>query len=146
MRTRVARLRKESVTSLKAQHVMWHVTWRHLPRGHRERALSLFAENEYAARGWWACDPVGHRFTVTSATDVTWAVLSGTCGPGKLMWLEEGDQAEISGQMSHEAYRSSCHTQLSQEREGIPGESVACEPRVAEYQRSERLCVLRYHA
>ena len=28
----------------------------------------------------------------------TWAVLSGTCGPGKLMWLEEGDQAEIGGQ------------------------------------------------
>ena len=90
----------------------------------------------------------------------TWAVLSETCGPGKLMWLEEGDQAEIGGQaeigdqrgcaivvqMSHEAYRSSCHTQLSQEREGIPSESVACEPRVAEYQRSERLCVLRYHA
>ena len=76
------------------------------------------------------------------------------------MWLEEGDQAVIGGQaeigdqrgctivvqMSHEAYRSSCHTQLSQEREGIPNESVACEPRVAEYQRYERLCVLRYHA
>jgi len=28
----------------------------------------------------------------------TWAVLSGTCGPVKLMCLEEGDQAEISGQ------------------------------------------------
>jgi len=28
----------------------------------------------------------------------TWAVLSGTCGPGKLMCLEEGDQAGISDQ------------------------------------------------
>jgi len=27
-----------------------------------------------------------------------WAGLSETCGPGKLMWLEEGDQAEIGGQ------------------------------------------------
>jgi len=69
MRTRVARLGKESVTSLKAQHVMWHVTWRHLPRGHREQALSLFAENRCAARDWGACDPVGHRSRVTSTTD-----------------------------------------------------------------------------
>ena len=60
MRTRVTRLSKESVTSLKVQYVMWHVMWRHLPRGHRERALSLFTENEYAARDWGACDPVGH--------------------------------------------------------------------------------------
>jgi len=28
----------------------------------------------------------------------TWAVLGGPCGPGKLMCLEEGDQAEIGGQ------------------------------------------------
>ena len=28
----------------------------------------------------------------------TWAVLSGTGGPRKLMCLEEGDQAEIGGQ------------------------------------------------
>jgi len=28
----------------------------------------------------------------------TWAGLSEKCGPGKLMWLEEGDQAEIGGQ------------------------------------------------
>jgi len=28
----------------------------------------------------------------------TWAVLSGTGGPRKLMCLEEGDQAEIDGQ------------------------------------------------
>jgi len=48
--------------------------------------------------------------------------------------------------MSHEADRSSCHTQLSWEREGIPGEGVACEPCVAEYQRLERLCALWYHA
>ena len=74
------------------------MTWRHLPRGHRERALSLFAENKYAARDWGACDPVGHQFRITSATDGHVGRSYETCGPGKLMWLEEGDQAEIGGQ------------------------------------------------
>ena len=85
----------------------------------------------------------------------TWAVLSRTRGPGKLMSLKEGHlegdrwsegMRDHRLDKRHKADRSSCHTQLSWEREGIPGESVACEPCVAEYQRSERLCALQYHA
>ena len=60
MGPRVARLRKE-VQTLKKQHVRWHVMRSHLPRGLRARPLSLFAENEFTARDWGACDPIGHR-------------------------------------------------------------------------------------
>jgi len=60
MRPRVARLRREVLT-LKKQHVRWHEMRSHLPRGLRARPLSLFAENEFTARDWGACDPIGHR-------------------------------------------------------------------------------------
>ena len=84
------KIREESVTSLKAQHVMWRVTWRHLPRGHRGRSLSLFAENKYTARDWGlvirsVIGSRGHQQQIA-----TWTVLSGTRGPGKLMYLREG--------------------------------------------------------
>jgi len=78
----------------------------------------------------------------------TWAVLSGTRGTGKLIHLEESDQREctISDQVSHEADRSLCHTQLCWDREGILGESVAAEPCVAWRRESEEPYALRYRA
>ena len=52
----------------------------------------------------------------------------------------------IIDQVSHEADRSLCHTQLCWEREGILGESAAAEPCVAWRRESEKSHALRYCA
>jgi len=68
MAPRVARLR-EGVQTLKKQHVRWHVRQPRLPRGLKARPPSLFAENEFSTRDWGACDPIGHRYSMTSASE-----------------------------------------------------------------------------